>query len=1201
MKRIISCLLALMMLISLAPATFAAVEADVKLIVEANKSSAVLNEEVTFSVYLETADPFTGFQFDLSFPSGTEYIAASGKIPDGLKAQMCFAEASFTEATKRATFGNDLPYTANGRLKVAEFKGKLTTENASGYDIGLADASAYDADFEDLSVEIIPAHIDITIPVTGVSLNKSETSIIIGKTETLTASVTPDNASNKKVTWSSTDSSVASVANGVVTANKVGTTTISAKTEDGGKVASCVVTVTPKTTPVCAAPTNVTAVYGQKLSEITLSNPAGNTQGSWSWINGNTAVGNVGTKTFKAKFTPENTADFATVENIDVSVVVSAKTITVSVADIAKQTYTGGKLTPTVTVTGDGKTLTLNTDYTVAYGANTDVGEGTVTVSAKVGGNYSFANASKSFSIVPADGKLSINGNLNVTYGTLVPDVAVNKNGSDGAVKVYYYTDANCTTGKTETKPTNVGSYWVRAEMDAGKNYGSAVSNILNFAISRANITPSVSIDGWTYSETAKSPSVSGNSGNGTVTYKYKAKGAADSTYTAAVPVNAGDYTVKAEIAQSANYNAASATADFAIAKKSVTADMIANVDSVKYTGNDIKPTPSVTDGKTLVNNTDFTYSYANNRYVGVAKVTITGKGNYTGTADKEFSITAVDQAPAVTPTVSLTRDGHKVDLKPLVANAQGNVSFAISGEANGCSIENGILTSGISAGTVKVTVSVSAKDVNGDSINEYNAVTKTDAITVTVNDKAAQSALNITNAAKVTCGDKLTLTSDGGSGTGEITYALTNGTGEATLEGNVLTAVKGGTVSVIATKAEDSEYNSISSAPFVITVEKIKVEIPLEDTTVYTYNGEEQTYNIQENSAYNVTGNVQTNANEIGYTVSVELKNTDTHIWSDASSEIKNYNFVIKKATITIAAADKEIYTGEIAPELGEGDYVIEGLAEGEELKTLPIIAYETEPDTSASGSFAIKVSDAEAPDGGNYNDIVYVDGTLTISRKPTSNKGGGLQAGGTINRPQNEEDKKPTVIIPESPEVSTDKEKFIDLSNHIWAADSINALANEGIIKGTSENTFSPANNITRADFAILLVRAFKLESDITENFADVLVGDYFAKELAIARNTGIVNGIGDNKYAPYNTITRQDMMVIVYRALTKLGVELESTDVSYDDFEDVADYAQDAVKALITSGLVNGKSGKIAPTDYTTRAEVAVLIKRILDYIK
>ncbi|MBQ2741632.1 MAG: S-layer homology domain-containing protein, partial [Oscillospiraceae bacterium] len=144
-------------------------------------------------------------------------------------------------------------------------------------------------------------------------------------------------------------------------------------------------------------------------------------------------------------------------------------------------------------------------------------------------------------------------------------------------------------------------------------------------------------------------------------------------------------------------------------------------------------------------------------------------------------------------------------------------------------------------------------------------------------------------------------------------------------------------------------------------------------------------------------------------------------------------------------------------------------------------------------------------------------------------------------------------------------------------------------------------------RADFALLLVRAFGLESDNTENFADVSASDYFASELAVARNTGIVSGIGENKYAPRNTITRQDMMVIVYRALSAspAGEGLRAitpTDevlLAYPDFTIVAPYACDAVSALIGAGLVNGKNGLIAPIEYTTRAEVAVLIKRILDY--
>ncbi len=177
-----------------------------------------------------------------------------------------------------------------------------------------------------------------------------------------------------------------------------------------------------------------------------------------------------------------------------------------------------------------------------------------------------------------------------------------------------------------------------------------------------------------------------------------------------------------------------------------------------------------------------------------------------------------------------------------------------------------------------------------------------------------------------------------------------------------------------------------------------------------------------------------------------------------------------------------------------------------------------------------------------------------------------------------------------------------FTDIDNHAWAVDAINALATEGIIKGTSKTTFAPANNITRADFALLLVRAFNLTSDNAENFADVSASDYFAPELAIARNSGIVSGIGDNKFAPRNTITRQDMMVIVYRALQNLNVGFGIYDEpQYSDYTTVADYAKEAVSVLISAGLVNGKSGLIAPTDYTTRAEVAVLIKRILDYTK
>ena len=81
------------------------------------------------------------------------------------------------------------------------------------------------------------------IPVTGVALNKTSETLKIGTSVSLIANVSPSNATNKNVTWSSSDSSIASVVNGVVTANKVGTATITATTEDGGYIAQCMVVI----------------------------------------------------------------------------------------------------------------------------------------------------------------------------------------------------------------------------------------------------------------------------------------------------------------------------------------------------------------------------------------------------------------------------------------------------------------------------------------------------------------------------------------------------------------------------------------------------------------------------------------------------------------------------------------------------------------------------------------------------------------------------------------------------------------------------------------------------------------------------------------------------------------------------------------------------------------------------------------------
>ena len=92
------------------------------------------------------------------------------------------------------------------------------------------------------------------VPVTGVTLNKTSTSLYVGDTETLTATVEPSDATNKNVTWNTSDTSVATVNNGVVTAVSAGTATITVTTADGGFTDTCTVTVTARTYNISAAP-----------------------------------------------------------------------------------------------------------------------------------------------------------------------------------------------------------------------------------------------------------------------------------------------------------------------------------------------------------------------------------------------------------------------------------------------------------------------------------------------------------------------------------------------------------------------------------------------------------------------------------------------------------------------------------------------------------------------------------------------------------------------------------------------------------------------------------------------------------------------------------------------------------------------------------------------------------------------------------
>lgn len=134
------------------------------------------------------------------------------------------------------------------------------------------------------------------ISVESVSLDKTTAEITEGETLTLTATVKPDNATNKKVTWSSSNEEIATVEDGVVTAKKAGEATITAKTEDGEKTASCSVTVKEKVYPVESVSldkTEATLEVGETITLIATVSPDNATDKTVTWSSSDESIATV--------------------------------------------------------------------------------------------------------------------------------------------------------------------------------------------------------------------------------------------------------------------------------------------------------------------------------------------------------------------------------------------------------------------------------------------------------------------------------------------------------------------------------------------------------------------------------------------------------------------------------------------------------------------------------------------------------------------------------------------------------------------------------------------------------------------------------------------------------------------------------------------------------------------------------------------
>jgi hypothetical protein len=171
---------------------------------------------------------------------------------------------------------------------------------------------------------------------------------------------------------------------------------------------------------------------------------------------------------------------------------------------------------------------------------------------------------------------------------------------------------------------------------------------------------------------------------------------------------------------------------------------------------------------------------------------------------------------------------------------------------------------------------------------------------------------------------------------------------------------------------------------------------------------------------------------------------------------------------------------------------------------------------------------------------------------------------------------------------------------SAYSWAASYIDYLFEEGVVNGTGNNNYSPANNVTRGDFMLMLYRALDLRGTDRGNFIDVPKDSYYYKAIAIAKSLGIAKGYGD-KFMPAAGITREDAMVLVDRALTIEGKKLsagKSSDLyTFKDRNSVSDYAVTSVATLVKAGIIQGSNSYLNPKSMISRAEMAVILYKVL----
>lgn len=182
-----------------------------------------------------------------------------------------------------------------------------------------------------------------------------------------------------------------------------------------------------------------------------------------------------------------------------------------------------------------------------------------------------------------------------------------------------------------------------------------------------------------------------------------------------------------------------------------------------------------------------------------------------------------------------------------------------------------------------------------------------------------------------------------------------------------------------------------------------------------------------------------------------------------------------------------------------------------------------------------------------------------------------------------------------------------YEDLDVTKWYHEDTDYVIENGIFVGIGEKTFAPDVKVTRAMFVTCL---YRMEGEPATNrsipFADIDMGAYYASAVTWAKQTGVVAGISETEFAPDDNITREQIAAMLKRYAQYKGFDVSVGDntniLSYEDFDEISDYAISSMQYACGSGLIKGRTeSTLNPKENATRVEIAALLHRFMELNK